>query len=79
MVLSGNRPGRWRLSPGCRHTKSHRAMSLFPSMSCLRQRTTEGRSAAHPIVAQACSTKRGWGPSEACLAHTVGNAVVRAY
>jgi hypothetical protein len=45
------------LSLGCRHTKSHRATSLFPSMSCPRQWATEGRSAARLIVAQACPIK----------------------
>jgi PAS domain-containing protein len=29
--------------------KSHRATSLFPSMSCLRQRTNEGRSPARHV------------------------------
>ena len=48
------------LEPGSRHTKSHRATSLFPSMSCLTQRATEGRLAAlharrqRPGVLDAC-------------------------
>ena len=39
-----------RLNPDWRHTRSHRATSLFPSMTCLRQWTTDGCTAGRPII-----------------------------
>jgi hypothetical protein len=49
-----NRPGKWRLSRGYRHTKSHRATRLFPSMSCATSRATRRPLASggpHPLPA----------------------------